>query len=170
VNKLDLRNEAKAIRSFIASSAHRYAKQFPKELVTGLQVYYSLNNGFMEVSYWTNPNYDPFYYDTTKARFLDKLRLPHWEEFYERWFKELSEAIDLNGSIMHTEPGVDAQYGMKTSVGGGDVVEAIGRLLVAMLTSGRNDGLFKELPRSPAHGFGVEDDDDVFHWEETPRV
>jgi hypothetical protein len=167
VNGLDLRTEEQTIRTFLVSSAHRYAARFPKKTVTGLQLHYSMNNGFLEVSYWMNPDYEPFYQDVFKAQDRDMLKLPHWESFYQRWFEEDTETIDLDGSILRTQPG--RQGGMRVARGGTDVNNAIGRMLRGILTEGRTDGLFRELPMSAGMRFGIEDDDEGFHWEEPVR-
>lgn len=165
MNGLDLRVDAATARNFVAASVQRFASRFPGEAVTGLELFFSLENGFLRVSYWTNADYDPFYYDITNARFEETLEIPEWEAFWELWFEKPTQSVDVDGSTISTEPGVDERYGMRQAENGVDVMEAIGRMLVGLLMAARRDGLFTGISLPGLPRFGVQADDG-FDWEE----
>jgi hypothetical protein len=171
MNGLTLCDDLAAVFKFTEESASRFAERFPNEQLTGLEFFFTLENGFLQATYWTNADYVPFYYDTLKARFRDNLRMEHWERFYERWFGEPTQSLDLDGSVLETMPVTSS--GMKSCEAGIDIIQAIGNMLIEILFTCRRRGVFqveRGMPRlNLLPRFGVQADDG-FYWEEDEIV
>jgi hypothetical protein len=160
--ELDLRADTETIRAFIRAAASHYPQQAPGEAVRGLEVFYSLLSGFVQVGFWANPDYQPFYSDRTQ-RYRERFDLPHWKAFYQGWFKAPAEVIFPEGSILQTRPGHSPTLKAATAEGGLGVVKALGMGIARLLTSMHEGGSFGDLPEAESFTWGVTDQSE-FWW------
>jgi hypothetical protein len=159
---LDLRGDVERVRQFIASATDHCAQQIPGDPVRGVEIFYGLEHGFVRVSFFTRPDYKPFY-SYEGRRYSDVVRLPHWTEFFQRWFDVPARAIFPDGSVLRTRPGHNPVLNIATAEGGLGVVKALGFGLGRVLTDMRAAGAFRGLPEASPFIVAVTDEAD-FWW------
>jgi hypothetical protein len=160
---LNLPQDGGTVRAFFARAAKRYARKHPDEPVTGIAVFFAMQNGFLDVYFWTQDDYEPFALDSRECRHAETLPVRHWQRYYEQSFEVPTQAVTPAGKILHTRPD-DSDPDLPVCVGGDKVVAAVGAMLAGLLTAGLKDGTFAPLPKARTIKLAVQDDDDIVWW------
>ena len=79
---LDLRKEAPLVRGFVCESLAEYGEKHA-EPPTGLVLFYAMQNGFLELQLWTDPDFEPFA-DENHA-WAREMKTPHWRRHHDDW-------------------------------------------------------------------------------------
>lgn len=142
---LDLATDAAAFSRFLSRSANAYRKQH-RETVTGIDAFYAMQNGFVDLYFfWTDPDYEPFEHDASRARMANTLARPRWERWHRRSFEAPTLVTTPGGKRVRTKPDLsDPELRMRD--GGIAVVKAVGHMLRDCLVDATRAGTFGRLP------------------------
>ncbi len=161
--RLNLTEDGERVGAFYVKAARRYGKKYPDEPVTGIQVFFAMQNGFLDVYFWVQDDYKPFALDPSDCRHSETLKLPHWQRYYEKSFEVPAEAVTPEGKTIRTRPDA-SDPDLPACVGGDKVIKAVGAMLAGRLRAGLKDGTFDALPKVRKVTLAVQDDDDIVWW------
>lgn len=158
--KVDLQVDRPKIADFIDAAVLKYvAKQ--KQPVSALELHYSVIEGFVALSLYTEPDYTP-----GKCGFLPnkQLRMKHWSHLCSC----RSATITLMEGDALTLPEQEDEDEHEAARMGivGEVTKQVGQLLVGLLKDLRGRGAFATLQRREEAELGVEEMEGNFGWPE----
>lgn len=160
---LDLAKEVEPVRGFLRMETARYLQRHGSRNVSGVQFFFAMQNGFLDVYFWTQSDYEPFELDGSAAQYRATLKRPSWKRFYREKFVAPTEVVTTHGKAIRTRPDA-AKDGTRMCIRGEQVTRAIGAMLADILVEARRGDLFSPLSTSLKLRLAVQDDDDVVWW------